>query len=160
MPTPRRSTFKTRITTSDGRTVEKEMLEEPAEPPTTPGELPAFAAPPGSKAYYGFPLIDGVAAGGWKMGAMTYPLQPDTEAGCTIGDAYVQAPDGTRAGIVWETGPELKFTVLVPPDEKRWGVYKIHVPRAVRTWEDFHDNFRTMLPLLKHLHSRRATPDG
>jgi hypothetical protein len=41
------------------------------------------------------------------------------------GDAWVKAPDGRVAGLVWETAPEAYFTTLIEPDDHRWGTYAV-----------------------------------
>jgi hypothetical protein len=41
------------------------------------------------------------------------------------GDAWVKAPGGWVAGLVWETAPEAYFTTLIEPDDHRWGTYAV-----------------------------------
>lgn len=56
--------------------------------------LPAFPAkPPGAAAYHGFRQLD-VEVDGFRWGMITdFLAEPDTD-----GDAFVVAPDGSRAG--------------------------------------------------------------
>lgn len=62
-----------------------------------------------------------------------------------MGNGYVQAPDGSRAGLVW--GPnERHMREYLPPEEGRWGVFAIRFPHPLRTTSDFVDNFRAILP--------------
>lgn len=60
---------------------------------------PAFIAPPkGAPVYYGFAVLEDVPADGFTFGAIT---DFETEPADT-GDAFSIAPDGSRAGLVWE----------------------------------------------------------
>jgi hypothetical protein len=69
--------------------------------------------------YYGFPIIESSEVEGFRYGMITdFVADPDT-----WGDAFVVAPGGTRAGLVWES--ELSapyFSEVLPPTEDRWGV--------------------------------------
>jgi len=108
--------------------------------------LPAFLAPPeGAPVYCGFPLIEETRTDGWCFGTITEFEDPD---GCTSGDGYVEAPNGSRAGIVWST--DVHDTLeLLPPDEDRWGVYELTFPQPVKTVEDLAYCFRYVLPELQ-----------
>ncbi|MFN0278801.1 MAG: 3-deoxy-8-phosphooctulonate synthase [Pyrinomonadaceae bacterium] len=114
-------------------------------------ELPAFLAKPeGSPAYHGFPLVLETMTDGWCLGAITEYLDPD---GCDSGDAYVVAPDGTRAGLVWDVGAG-DVTEICPPDELRWGLYQIWFPRPIRTTDDLVACFREVLPQLQEIYDQ------
>jgi hypothetical protein len=108
--------------------------------------LPAFLArPAGAPVYHGFSVVRETETDGWIYGAIT-----DYEVGSpqTVGDGYVVAPDGSRAGIVWSVdGPE--FEEVSPPDPERWGVYSVRFPRPVASVEDLVFNFRAVLPALQ-----------
>ena len=79
--------------------VEKKLLLDSTAESSDP-DKPAFASPPaGAKAYHGFSLVPITACDGFIFGAVTDYLEPDTASGCTIGDGFVEAPDGTRAGL-------------------------------------------------------------
>lgn len=76
----------------------RKVVEDSTAASTDPS-LPAFlSSPPGSPVYHGFPLLAGSAIDGWMFGVITSPCGDDP---CEWGDAYVVAPDGSRAGIVW-----------------------------------------------------------
>src|SRR5438270_14102636 len=64
---------------------------------------PAFVArPTGAPVYHGFIVLEDVAIDGFTLGTIT-----DFEAEATdSGDAFVIAPDGSRAGLVWEVSTE------------------------------------------------------
>jgi hypothetical protein len=113
--------------------------------------LPAFLAPPqGTPVYYGFPLVEETRTDGWCYGAITAFEEP---AGCTEGDGYVVAPDGSRAGLVWSVG-DFPPEVICEPDPERWGAYSIAFPRAIRTVDDLVDCFRATLPKLKSIYEK------
>ncbi len=113
---------------------------------STSADLPAFLSrPKDSPVYHGFNLVDETRTDGWCFGAVT---DFEDDEGCEWGDGFVVAPDGRRAGIVWEVG-EGEIQVVAPPDESRWGVYAVWFPRMVRTVDDLVFNFRQVLPELK-----------
>jgi hypothetical protein len=57
---------------------------------------PAFISPPeGAPVYHGFVVLDDVTAEGFILGKITdFEVEP-----CMEGDAFVIAPDGSRAGL-------------------------------------------------------------
>jgi hypothetical protein len=116
---------------------------------STSPDAPAFVAkPPGALVYHGFPVVPETETDGWYYGAITEFLEPD---GCKEGDAYVVAPDGTRAGLVWEVGYE-GFDEVCAPSPDRWGVYAVGFARPVKTIDDLIFNFIEILPNLKRKH--------
>jgi hypothetical protein len=136
----------TRQKESDGK-----PLRLDAEAQSSSHELPAFVAPPaGAPVYHGFPLVEETRTDGWCYGEITESREPD---GCTEGDGFVVAPDGSRAGLVWAVG-KFETQELSPPDARRWGVYSIAFPRRVRTTADLVECFRAVLPELKAIHER------
>ncbi len=89
---------------------------------TADGTLPAFLSKPeGAPVYHGFPIIEKTCTDGWCFGAITDYEDLD---GCDSGDGFVVAPDGSRAGLVWDVG-DGELAQIIPPDEERWGVYQI-----------------------------------
>jgi hypothetical protein len=111
--------------------------------------LPAFLArPAGAPVYHGFPLIPETLTDGWCLGAIT---KFDNADGSTWGDAFVVAPDGARAGLVWEVG-EGDISQILPPDKNRWGVYAVWFPRAIYSVVDLVEAFQIVLPELKKLY--------
>ncbi|MBV9487344.1 MAG: hypothetical protein JO246_14960 [Frankiaceae bacterium] len=111
---------------------ESRPLSLDPEAETTDPTLPAFLArPEGAPAYYGFPVIGGVEVDGFRIGAITdFPSEPSND-----GDAFVVAPDGTRAGLVWEANCPYYFEQVLPPDNSRWGVWAVGVPLPLGTVE-------------------------
>jgi hypothetical protein len=134
----------------------KKILFDPNAPSADPN-LPGFIArPEDAPVYHGFPVVPETATDGWIYGAITAfeGVEPQTE-----GDGFVIAPDGSRAGIVWATDTS-DFYEIMPPDEKRWGVYGLCFPRPVTSLDDLVFDFRAILPKLKErfaqLHNARA----
>jgi hypothetical protein len=129
----------------DGRPLRLDSAAESSNP-----ELPAFLArPAGAPAYHGFPLVEETRTDDWCFGAITEFSDP---SGCEAGDGFVVAPDGSRAGLVWQVG-DFEIAEVCPPDEKRWGVYSVPFAKRVRNTADLADCFRLLLPRLKELHA-------
>lgn len=81
--------------------------------------------------YHGFPLLEATRSeDGWCFGAIT---KFEAAEGVETGDAFVEAPDGTRAGIVWGVG-DGKISQVLPPEPARWGVYALPELRSSHKW--------------------------
>jgi hypothetical protein len=132
----------------DGR----EILQDKDARSRTPGRAAFLSPPSGSPPYYGFPLIPETETDGWVFGAITAYDDPE---GADWGDAFVVAPDGSRAGIVWSVG-EFEIREIMEPDSARWGVYEVPFPRRVRDLADLLKGLRAVLPDLKQIHARIA----
>ncbi len=114
----------------------------------------AFLSKPlGAPVYHGFPLIPETSIDGWLYGAIT---EFADASGCSEGDGFVQAPDGTRAGLVWDVG-EGEIQEICPPDPERWGVYQVWFPRLVHNVDDLCDCFAHVLPALRKKHAELKT---
>jgi hypothetical protein len=114
-------------------------------------QLPAFLSQPaGAPIYHGFVVVPETYTDGWCMGVITDYEDPD---GVDSGDAFVIAPDGSRAGVVWEVGVEPVQEIL-PSDQEHWGVYAVCFPHVVRNAADLASAFRAILPSLKEAHAR------
>lgn len=112
---------------------------------------PAFLKrPDGTPVYYGFPIVAETETDGWFYGAITEFEDPK---GCEDGDGFVIAPDGARAGLVWNVG-EGKISEIMPPEKDRWGVYQIWFPKTIKVKDDLIFNFRSVLPQLKEVYGR------
>jgi len=113
-------------------------------------ELPAFLAPPkNAPAYHGFPLLDGSELEGFKFGAIT---EPNGAEPASWGDAFVVAPDGSRAGIVWQAKGK-PTPVVCAPSPGRWGVYAFRFTEPIRSEQDLVRNLHSVLPQLKAYYS-------
>ena len=102
-----------------GRPIALDATAESANP-----NLPAFLAPPaGALAYHGFPILDGLEVDGWRLGLITDSIGTDDN----FGDAYLIAPDGRRAGVVWQVAQPSSFIELIGPERTRFGVFEVAV---------------------------------
>ena len=109
-------------------------------------------SPPRGAVYHGFVIVPQTYTDGWCLGTMTEFEDPD---GCDGGDAFVVAPDGSRAGLVWEVGTE-PLQEILPPDAQGWGVYAVSFPHVIRTVDDLVAAFRAVLPQLKAKYAMAA----
>lgn len=98
--------------------------------------------------YAQFNIVDEALIDGWRLAMiMGYVDQ-------TWGDAFVQAPDGTRAGVVWVLESD-DFKTLQLPDGERWGVYQVPFKKRMANRHDVADNFRDVLPKLRDAYLAR-----
>jgi hypothetical protein len=63
----------------------------------------------------------------------------------------VVAPDGSRAGIIWEVGAPV-LEVSSPPDEDRWGVFHVGFARRVHDEGELVEQLREWLPEFRRRH--------
>ncbi|WP_350278332.1 hypothetical protein [Kribbella sp. HUAS MG21] len=70
--------------------------------------------------------------------------QPDT-----YGDAYVIAPDGSRAGLVWQSETAERFEEAEAPDDRTWGVWSVGLPLPMRSAADARKYLEALLPELR-----------
>jgi hypothetical protein len=92
-----------------------------------------------------FPALNDVVVEGFTLGAIT-----DFEAeACEYGDAFVIAPDGSRAGLVWEVSEQPYFTEVLPLEHSRWGVWGVSVQHPMKSRDDARENLAAILPNLK-----------
>jgi hypothetical protein len=108
--------------------------------------LPAFLARPShAPAYHGFRVLSDVAVDGFTFGAITdFETQESNE-----GDAFVVAPDNSRAGLVWEISNKQVFTEVCPMTVNRWGVWEVSFPFEMTSRENARMNLEDILPKLK-----------
>jgi hypothetical protein len=95
--------------------------------------------------YHGYVIVPETCIDGWCLGLISEFEGPE---GCTSGDAFVVAPDGRRAELMWEVGTT-PLEEILPPDAERWGVYAVSFPHATRTVADLVAAFRAVLPQLR-----------
>jgi hypothetical protein len=107
---------------------------------------PAFVArQDGAPVYHGFVVLDEVTLDGFTLGKIT-----DWEADpCMEGDAFVIAPDGSRAGLVWEICNTPYFEEVRPIETGRWGVWGVGFCLPMDTRENARRNLESSLPELK-----------
>jgi hypothetical protein len=108
--------------------------------------LPAFLAKPkGAPVYHGFPILEDVVVEGFTLGIITdFESEP-----ATVGDAFVVAPDGTRCGLAWQQFHEPRFTVVIPPEPDRWGVYDVNFQHPMDSRESARKNLQSIIEELK-----------
>lgn len=99
-------------------------------------ELPAFLArPPGAPVYHGFQTLEDVVVDGFTLGLIT----AFEEGGVTEGDAFVIAPDDSRAGLVWEFSNKQEIGEICPIVKERWGVWAVSFPFPICVIGKMHD---------------------
>jgi hypothetical protein len=108
--------------------------------------LPAFLAKPaGAPVYHGFRILRDVVVDGFTLGIIS-----DFEAEvCASGDAFVVAPDNSRAGLVWEISDKATFQEICPIEEDRWGVWGVSFPFPMISREGARMNLESIIPELK-----------
>jgi hypothetical protein len=113
---------------------------------STDPNLPAFLARPANKpVYHGFPILDDVVVDGFTLGIIT-DFESET---ATVGDAFVVAPDGSRCGLAWQQFHEPRFTVSIPPEAGRWGVYDVNFTHPMNSREAARKNLESIIEELK-----------
>ena len=107
---------------------------------------PAFLSrPEGAPVYHGFQILNDVGVDGFTFGKIT-----DFEsADCSCGDAFVIAPDNSRAGLVWEYGESASFQQVMPPEPDRWGVWAVNFAHPMTSRQNARKNLESILPELK-----------
>src|SRR5579885_1087983 len=107
---------------------------------------PAFIArPAGAPVYHGFQVLEDVVVEGFTFGKIT-----DFEAElCEEGDAFLVAPDNSRAGLVWEVADNVSISQISPLEPDRWGVWAVAFPHAMNSRENVRRNLELIVPTLK-----------
>jgi hypothetical protein len=107
---------------------------------------PAFIAPPkGAPIYYGFLVLDDVVVDGFTLGMITnFEAEP-----CQEGDAFLIAPDNSRAGLVWDITDEVSVSEVLAIEPERWGVWAVSFPYPMDSRENARRNLEVVLPILK-----------
>lgn len=108
--------------------------------------VPAFIAPPaGAPVYYGFQILHGVSVDGFTLGKITdFEAEP-----CEYGDAFVVAPDNSRAGLVWEVSVNHHFLEICPMEPTRWGVWDVTFRQPMTSLANAQKNLEAIIPELK-----------
>ena len=106
---------------------------------------PAFIArPEGAPVYHGFVVLDDVTVDGFTLGKITdWEAEP-----CEKGDAFVIAPDGSRAGLVWEVCDPPYFQEVMPTEGGRWGVWGVGFSLSMNSRKNARENLESILPEL------------
>ena len=76
--------------------------------------------------------VHDVVVEGFTFGAITdFESQPSDE-----GDAFVIAPDNSRAGLVWTVSMKPLFSQICAPERDRWGVWDVAFPNEMTSREN------------------------
>lgn len=107
---------------------------------------PAFVTPPkGAPVYHGFLVLEDVNVEGFILGAITdFEAEP-----CHAGDAFIVAPDGNRAGLVWEVSATTHIEEVHPFEPNRWGVWAVSFPYPMDDRANARKNLAAVLPELR-----------
>ena len=107
---------------------------------------PAFIArPTDAPVYHGFQVLDDVVIEGFTLGKITdFEAQPSS-----YGDAFVIAPDGSRAGLVWEVSETTYFQQVCPMEADRWGVWGVSFALPMDSRENARRNLEVILPRMR-----------
>jgi len=107
---------------------------------------PAFIArPEGAPVYYGFVVLDDLTVDGFTLGKITdWEAEP-----CETGDAFVIAPDGSRAGLVWEVCDPPYFQETMRIEADRWGVWGVGFRLPMNSRDNARRNLESILPELR-----------
>lgn len=107
--------------------------------------LPGFLArPEGAPVYHGFRLIGAVEVDGFRLGAIS-SFGPDVRGG----DAFIVAPDDSRAGLVWEVSDAPYLNEIRGFEDSRWGVWAVSFPQAVSGPQDAETVLKDLVPRLR-----------
>lgn len=107
---------------------------------------PAFIARPlGAPVYHGFQVLGDVIVDGFTFGKIT-DFEIET---CNEGDAFVVAPDDSRAGLIWKVSDKPHFQEICPPETERWGVWSVSFHHCMTNRDNVRKNLESILPELK-----------
>jgi hypothetical protein len=107
---------------------------------------PGFIArPANSPVYHGFQVLSDIVIDGFTLGKIT---DFDAEA-CEYGDAFVIAPDNSRAGLVWEVSDKRYFQEVLPLEPNRWGVWGVTFTQPMTSHDNARENLSSSLPELE-----------
>jgi len=123
----------------------RRLATDPSAESARPGEPAFLARPAGAPVYHGFPILDDVEVDGFRLGMITdWETEPDV-----CGDAFVVAPDGSRAGLVWEVIEPPCFQEVMAPDASRWGVWAVGFPVPMTSRDNARRNLEAVIPELR-----------
>lgn len=88
-------------------------------------------------------MLEGVEAEGFRLGTIS-ALGP-----ADFGDAFIIAPDGSRAGLVWELGDSEDVHEAYPPSAGRWGVWNVELPHRMTSSAAAQRNLEAIVPRLR-----------
>lgn len=95
--------------------------------------------------YHGFCVWPDVVVGGFIFGVITDFEETETDAG----DAFIIAPDGSRAGLIWSISDAYYFEQACSFEKGRWGVWAVGFEGPMRTKEDARRNLARIVSDLR-----------
>ena len=107
--------------------------------------LPFMSPPKGSEPYHGFKVLQNVTHEGFTFGAITdFVKRP----GLLTGDAFIVAPDGSRAGLEWRLTNEVYLLEMAMYNDARWGVWMAGIRHPMIDEDAALANLVELVPLL------------
>ncbi|TDL76205.1 3-deoxy-8-phosphooctulonate synthase [Peribacillus frigoritolerans] len=88
----------------------------------------------GYQVYHRYSLCFETETDGFIYGEITDPF--DFVEGCTFDDGFVQAPNGSRASVIWEVSEKPYLYTCIELEDDGWGVYNVGVVKPIKTRED------------------------
>jgi hypothetical protein len=121
------------------------LAVDPKARSASPKEPAFIARPEGAPVYHRFVILRDVVVDGFTLGKITdWEAEPSE-----MGDAFVIAPDGSRAGIVWEVCDPPYFQEVMPSEADRWGVWGVGFALPMDSHENARKNLDSILPELR-----------
>lgn len=117
-----------------------------------PDNVAFIARPKGAPVYHGFTVVPDVTVDGFVLGLISDSFASPSD----WGDAFVIAPDGRRAGLVWSIEGGRYFNVLLPPDATRFGVFGVGTEHAPTSTENARLFLQEILPRIRQEWERTA----
>lgn len=109
-------------------------------------QLPFMAPPGGARPYHGFKVLEDVTYQGFTLGAITDFIK---RPGLLVGDGFIVAPDGSRAGLEWRIANETYLLEMAPPTAHRWGVWMAGFTNQMVDKDSARRNLIEVEPLLR-----------
>jgi len=95
--------------------------------------------------YEGCPILEDVCIDGFQLGKIT-----DFEAApSAFGDAFVVAPDGSRAGLIWAVSVSPYFAQAAAFEAHRWGIWSVSFRWPMTSRDNARRNLESIVPQLK-----------
>jgi len=112
---------------------------------TSPMEPAFIARPPGAPVYHGFQILEDVVVDGFTFGKITdFEAEPSQRR-----DAFLIAPDNSRAGLVWDVADKVSVSQILPIEANRWGVWAVSFPHQMDSDQNVRWNLELIVPTLK-----------
>lgn len=128
-----------------GKTKGRPIAADPKAARASASEPAFIARPTAAPVYHGFQVLEDLVVEGFTFGKITdFEVEPSHE-----GDAFLVAPDNSRAGLVWEVVDKVSMSQICPLEADRWGVWAVSFPHPMNSRENVRRNLELILPTLK-----------